>query len=126
MSDVLNFRLELPGLPKSLNRVGSRGGHMAFHREKKRLEGDLVIALLYAKVPKKLLTVDASAILYPPTAHKRDTGNYRTILEKALGDALQLGWLPDDSPDFYAFNDLEFGEKHKAPGLTVINLMVNT
>lgn len=119
------YRLELPGIPKSLNRVGSRGSHFAFHSEKKKWEGMLVTALLLAKVPKDLLTVDASAVLHPPTAHKRDTGNYRTMLEKALGDALQLGWLSDDSPDFYAFNDLTFGEKAAKPGLTIITLLVN-
>lgn len=123
--EPLIFQLELPGIPKSLNQVGSRGGHFAFHREKKHWEGMLFIALNQAKVPRGLLSVDASAVLHPPTAHRRDTGNYRTMLEKALGDALQLGWLADDGPDFYAFNDLTFGEKAKAPGLTIVTLRVN-
>lgn len=114
--------LELPGLPKSLNRVGSRGSHFAFHREKKAWEGMIVIALLEEKVPKNVDRVEAGATLYPPTAHRRDEGNYRTMLEKCLGDALQLGWLPDDDPGHFQFKELTFGEKRPKPGLTVIKL----
>lgn len=116
------FTLELPGIPKSLNKVGSRGSHFAFHREKKSWEGMITIALLEVKVPKGLERVEAKALLHPPTAHRRDEGNYRTMLEKALGDALQLGWIPDDDPDHFAFRELRFGEKAKKPGLTLITL----
>lgn len=117
--------IEIPGLPKSLNRVGSRGSAFAFHREKKRLENDLVTAMLVAKVPKGAHCVEATAVLYPPTAHKRDEGNFRTILEKALGDALQAGgWLPDDTPEHFTFGRLTFGEKRK-PALTVVELVVS-
>lgn len=116
------YTIEIPGIPKSLNEIGGRNHWAVFHREKKRLEGDLCIALMAAKVPKKLNRVEATAILYPPTRHKRDEGNFRSTLEKALGDALQLGWLPDDSPEFFTFGRLTFAEKRK-PASTVIELV---
>jgi hypothetical protein len=42
-----------------------------------------------------------------PSRIKHDQGNYRFMLEKALGDALQtVGVLQDDSWDFYSFGNL--------------------
>lgn len=118
------YELRIPGVPKSLNAVGSRGSRFAFHREKKTWEGMCMIALNESKVPRGLARVDATAVLHPPTSHKRDEGNFRTILEKALGDALQLGGhLADDSSDFFSFGRLSFAEKRK-PAETIITLEV--
>lgn len=120
------YQLSLPETPPSLNAVGSRGrSHWPYTKAKKKWEGMLFIALLEAKVPKGLLTVDASAVLRFSSKRRRDEGNYRMMLEKALGDILVTGgWLQDDTPDFYAFNRLEFGEKC-GDARTIINLMVN-
>jgi hypothetical protein len=120
------FNLKIPGLPASLNRVGSRGSHFAFYREKRKWEGMLQIALLEQRVPRRLNFVDASAILYPPTTHRRDAGNYRMMLEKALGDVLVSGgWIEDDTPDQFRFGDCEFGEKRPKPGETHITLRIS-
>lgn len=124
---LLIARLELPGIPKSLNAVGSRGSHFAFANEKKKWEGMIFIALNQAKVPRGLIYIEATAVLYPPTKHKRDEGNFRMMLEKALGDVLQVGgWLADDSTDQFRFGRLEFAETKPKPGLTVLMLECHT
>lgn len=109
-------RIDLPGIPKSLNAVGSRGSHHAWNREKKKWEGMIFIGLRQAKVPEGLVYVEATAVLHPPTKHKRDEGNFRAILEKALGDILQVGgWLVDDSDAEFRFGRLEFAGPEKPP-----------
>jgi hypothetical protein len=43
-----------------------------------------------------------------PDRIRRDQGNYRTTIEKFLGDALvEGGWLPDDDWGHYEFGNLE-------------------
>ena len=44
-----------------------------------------------------------------PTRVRRDQGNYRFILEKALGDALKEGgWLEDDNWALFEFGNLGY------------------
>lgn len=113
--------LRLPGTPPSFNKVGHSGNRWAWSREVKKWKGYCMIGLLEARVPKTLAFVRASAVCHFTTNRKRDEGNYRTILEKALGDALQLGWLDDDDPDHFEFGRVRFGEKSNPP-LTVVRL----
>jgi hypothetical protein len=121
-----NYELSLPDVPPSLNAVGSRGkSHWAYTNAKKKWEGMFFIALLEAKVPKDLLTVEAEAVLTFPAARRRDEGNYRMMLEKALGDILVTGgWICDDIPEFYAFNRLSFDDQ-LGPKHTLVKLTVN-
>ena len=119
------YRLEVPGIPKSLNRIGSRGSHFAWHREKRMWQDMLAIALRVAKVPTELAYAEATAVLYPAVRRRRDEGNYRAVLEKALGDALVAGgWLADDTPELFRFGRLVFGEVRGTP-LTVVTLDVS-
>jgi len=112
--------LHIPGTPPSLNRL-SHSHWTKFARFKKDWQGFIFIALLDAKVPKHLGSVKASAVLRFNQNRRRDEGNYRATLEKALGDALQLGWIPDDTPDHFQFTDLTFDEEKGKP-LTIIRL----
>jgi hypothetical protein len=69
---------------------------------------DCGTALLLDKVPRGLELVNASARLYFRQRRRRDEGNFRVILEKALGDALTGGgWLEDDTPEHYRFGAVE-------------------
>lgn len=108
-----NYELSLPDTPPSLNAVGSRGkSPWRFVNEKKKWEGLLGIGLMEAKVPRKLERVKATAVLTFPDKRKRDEGNFRVMLEKALGDILTKGgWLIDDDADRYSFGGLEFAEE---------------
>jgi hypothetical protein len=59
------------------------------------------------RVPKELKRVEATATLRFKQKRRRDEGNHRALLEKALGDVLQAGgWLKDDTPDLYRFGRL--------------------
>lgn len=117
------YTLEIPGTPPSVNQTAHAHWHR-YAREKAAWEGNCMIALLVAKVPKKLARVHATAELRFPTRRRRDEGNFRGMLEKALGDALQGGgWLEDDTPEFFTFGELVFSAE-RGDALTVMRLDV--
>lgn len=108
--------LDIPRTPKSFNAAGARDPR-GFHKAKTEWEFEL--ALLMRDPDKglpgwptgpQLQTVTASAVLTFAHKRKRDEGNFRVLLEKALGDALQGGkhwpdgkWIPDDTSEHYSF-----------------------
>jgi hypothetical protein len=115
--------------PASMNASpakGTRRAAMARHKAKRALQRDLHLLLQAENVPRPIPggRVRATAELLFPTARRRDEGNYRTALEKALGDALSpapskedlahgiepLRWLPDDTPDRFTFGAVTFGQ----------------
>lgn len=88
---------------------GYGGNHFVASKTKKAWEGLLFVALLEAKAPKPMPPLEATALLVVPTRHRRDEGNFRMVLEKSLGDVLhQMGYIPDDTPEWYRFAGLEF------------------
>lgn len=104
-------RVWLGETPPSLNRIAGRGSRHAFGSAKRRWQRDLGMLLLAERVPRGLQRVEASALITFPTRRRRDEGNYRALLEKALGDALVEGrWLPDDTPNHYRFGAVTFAE----------------
>lgn len=120
--------LDIPGTPPSFNVTAQ--AHWTKHRKAKRQWQEwLTIALLAEQVPQGILRVEATAALFFKQHRRRDEGNFRVILEKALGDALvgdvkawpEGRWLPDDVPDRYTFGELTL---HVAAGppRTLINL----
>jgi len=73
-------------------------------------------------VPRGLSCVNARATLQFKQRRRRDEGNFRVILEKALGDALvEGGWLKDDTAEQYRFGGLELSAPHPEP-LTIVRL----
>lgn len=65
--------------------------------------------LQVAGVPRGLGRVEASAVLTFTRRGRRDVVNFRTLLEKCLGDALvNGGWLDDDTPNEFSFGAVEF------------------
>lgn len=104
--------LSIPGTPPSYNdKAMARGAHWSEGRKVKRdWEANLSIALMERGVPRRVLRVEATALLLFATRARRDSGNFRVLLEKALGDCLTAGdWLPDDTPDRYEFGRVAFG-----------------
>lgn len=100
--------LSIPGTPKSFNQVGLHSHWTVGRAEKQRWEGWLAIALLEQRVPKRLKHVEATATLRFKQRRRRDSGNFRPLLEKALGDILvSNGYLPDDTSDLYRFGRVE-------------------
>ena len=102
--------VELGYLPPSFNVTGHAHWRRV-HAAKRTLQRDLEFVLLVDRVPRPIPGghVEASATLLVPDRRRRDEGNYRTPLEKALGDALvNGGWLPDDTPAHYRFGAVAF------------------
>lgn len=106
-------------VPPSLNQLGS-GNRFKFWRTKKRWQEILTAALTHAELPRGLGRVTVEGEFTFPTRHRRDEGNYRFFVEKALGDALTAGgWLPDDDSTRYSFGAVLFVHE---PGVREIRL----
>ena len=119
---MTDWTLTLGITPRSYN--GSRYQHWTTtRREHQTLSKHIMLALIEAQVPRKPVPrIEATAVLRFPTRRRRDTGNFRTPLEKALGDCLQeFGTLADDTPDQYEFGWLRFTES-TGPNQTLIYL----
>lgn len=105
--------LLIDSTPPSLNAIAGRGNRWAFSRAKRQWQSDLATLLMVRAVPRGLIRVEASAVLTFPTRRRRDEGNFRVLLEKALGDALvEGGWLPDDTPEHFTFGAVTFALGH--------------
>jgi hypothetical protein len=94
------------GAPESFN-VFASSGWSVYQQAKKRWASVLTLALRESGLPRDLdrIVVEGEATF--PDKAKRDQGNYRVIIEKALGDVLVSGgWLEDDSWDRYEFGNL--------------------
>lgn len=73
-------------------------------------------------LPRPLDAVKASGTATFPDVSDRDQGNYRVIVEKALGDALvKGGWLTSDDWTRYEFGDLSYAYE---PGVSQTVLVV--
>lgn len=107
--------------PPSLNRVGGHSSWRTWRRHKKAWEADLGSQLMYQQVPRGLTKVTAEARLTFPLQRRRDEGNFRALLEKALGDALVAGgWLADDTDEFFRFGAVRFAVERGASRTEVL------
>lgn len=105
------FTLSYPDTPPSFNAVGHTGSRWTWTRAKKDWQEAIEVMLLVEKVPRGLAHVEARAKLRFSTRRRRDAVNYRTLLEKCLGDALTNGkWLADDTAEYFHFGDVEFDQ----------------
>lgn len=97
------------GTPQSIRGFGSGANHFQYQTMKHKWQDRLSALLFDAAVPTGLAHVLAEGQVCFPDRRRRDQGNYRFILEKALGDALTEGlWLPDDDWDHYEFGRLRY------------------
>jgi hypothetical protein len=107
--------------PPSLNRVHSRHWS-AFRKEKQRWQRIWAGVLLLEGLPRPLETVFANASMRFPVRRPRDEGNFRWMLEKALGDALVEGrWLVDDTQERFSTGAVIF-ESEPGPHRTTLRL----
>lgn len=108
------------GYPPSLNALGD-GNRFAYRAMKTAWEERLVSLIERTDLPRPLARVTVEGLLTVPDRTRRDQGNFRVILEKALGDALVLGgWLEDDDWSRYSFGGLEFRYVKGESGLRLI------
>ena len=111
-------------LPQSFNRT-AHAHWSVVRRAKQQLQRDLELVMLGSPgLPRPIPggRVEVTATLIVPDRRRRDAGNFRTPLEKALGDALVNGrWLPDDTPEHYRFRGLAF---EVVPGVRATRLHI--
>jgi hypothetical protein len=94
------------GWPPSLNALGD-GNRFAYRAMKEAWEALFIELLTGADLSGNLDRVVAEGEITFPDLRRRDQGNHRFLLEKALGDALVAGgWLPDDDWARYEFGGL--------------------
>jgi hypothetical protein len=95
------------GPPPSLNVAGSGANHFAYQEAKKRWQSMLTELLDATDLPRPCASVHVEGLCCFPDRIRRDQGNFRYFIEKALGDALVAGgWLADDDWDHYEFGGL--------------------
>lgn len=112
------------GAPTSFQAATGSGNQFAYQAMKKAWQQLLAEQLDRSGLPRGLAHVLAEGQCTFPDRHRRDQGNHRFMLEKALGDALvdgsplpdrggrelgepvEGGWLADDSWEFYEFGGL--------------------
>lgn len=96
------------GEPPSFNVSAGRNPNV-YRAELDHWKALLFDLLSASELPRGCARILAEGEAVFPTAAKRDQGNFRVTLEKALGDALQEGgWLPDDSWSHYEFGNLTY------------------
>jgi hypothetical protein len=106
--------------PPSLNAIATRGNHWAVTNAKKKWQGIFEQLLMAYALPRGLDRVEALAFLRYPQKRRRDEGNMRWLLDKALGDALvNGGWLDDDTPEHFVFGRVFF-EPERGPKRTTV------
>jgi hypothetical protein len=114
------------GAPASFNVMasgeGANNAHV-FQNAKQTWQRFFVEALQKSGLPRGLEKVYVEGeITFPDHRDDRDQGNFRVIVEKALGDALQEGgWLKRDSWDHYEFGQLT---KREVSGESATRLML--
>jgi hypothetical protein len=106
LRDTPEVVIEIAQLPPSMNDIIGQGSRWRYTAEKKRWGKLLKQALLDAGLGScKRVLVEGQVTF--PSRIRHDQGNYRFMLEKALGDALQAaGVLADDDWDSYEFGGL--------------------
>ena len=121
MGERHRVSLAIPGTPPSLNQIGYHSHWSVGRKAKRDWEQWLQIALLEQRVPKGLSSVTAQATIRFKQRRRRDEGNHRVLIEKALGDVLvQGGWLSDDTPDLYRFGTVELLAPCEKPETIVV------
>lgn len=110
------------GPPPSLNVQGSGANHFAYQNAKKAWMERLTELLEGSDLPRGLAGVFVEGEATFPDRIRRDQGNFRYFVEKALGDALKAGqWIEDDDWERYEFGRLA---KRYEKGVASMRLMI--
>lgn len=121
MKDPAHF-----GAPESFNVLASGGGSgnaMVYANQKANWQAIFTRLLEASELPRGLEAVYVEGeITFPDHRDDRDQGNFRVVIEKALGDALEKGgWVKRDSWDHYEFGQLT---KRESPGESATRLVL--
>jgi hypothetical protein len=114
------------GAPPSYNALGGGRGTgaaaMVGANMKQQWQAIFREALAASALPKGLAKVLVEGTIVFPDRGRRDQGNFRVVIEKALGDALvDGGWIEDDDWAHYSFGGLEM---EVVPGVSATRLAI--
>ena len=112
--------IAIPDVPPSLNRWLSSHWRVK-HREKQVWQNRLHNECWRWKLPTDCARIEATVSFRFRTAHRRDTGNYSSTLEKCLGDALRPMFIADDDAPRFQMTSASI-ESERGADLTTITL----
>jgi hypothetical protein len=100
------------GAPPAFHKLGS-GDRRAYQAVKQQWQDVLTELLEESGLQRGLGRVMVEGEATFPEQLRRDQGNYRILIEKALGDTLVAGgWLEDDDWARYEFGNLAYRYEH--------------
>lgn len=113
--------LVIPRTPPTMNSNQIRSHWRGFHTEKKSWQEEIGQLLMLARLPRNGERAMAGARMRFPDVGRRDSGNFKGVVEKALGDALVAGrWIPDDDDKRFVFAGVEFESDRGANQTTIV------
>jgi hypothetical protein len=112
----VKIQLDIPDVPPSINKL-AHAHWRKWWKQKKAWQATLEMYLMSMGATRPLPSpVRVHGSLRFAVRRRRDEGNFRALLEKALGDALvNGGWIPDDTPEHFRFGKLSFEEETGQP-----------
>jgi hypothetical protein len=114
-----NLTFSYDDTPPSFNEVGHSGNRWNWTRAEKSWRETIETLMLSTGFPRDWDHIAVVVRLTFPTKRRRDVVNYRTLLEKATGDALVNGrWIPDDTPEHFFFERIHFEQQTGEPKTT--------
>jgi hypothetical protein len=105
------FVIDVTRVPPSMNDNAIRSHWRGFQKEKKSWQGEIEMLLMVERVKRGgyQRAVAGAFMQFAVRAARRDSGNYKGVVEKALGDALvNYGAIEDDDDKRYLFGGVEF------------------
>lgn len=110
--------IAIPATPPSLNTWLSRHWRVR-DRDKKRWQDELNMECRRWNLPYSE-RIEASVVFRFRDRRKRDTGNYSSVLEKCLGDALRPDFIADDDAQRFWMKRAEISPETGSPLTTII------
>jgi hypothetical protein len=131
--DWQKIEIELPRVPPSMNTNEIRSHWTGFQKAKKEWQDYFAVELMSLQARQHIRrgayqrAIAGGFLRFSLRASRRDTGNYKQLLEKALGDALTISeatprdkrFIPDDDNVRFYFGGVEF-EEERGPDRTRI------
>lgn len=116
--------IEIPRMPPSMNSNEIRSHWRGFQKHKKQWQEEIGVELAQVQKVKRgyfQRAIAGAFMRLPPRAFAQhpDRGNYSSLIDKALGDALvvslqmpaELRFIPDDDAKRYVWGGVEFEDE---------------
>lgn len=118
--------IEIGFAPPSMNTNELRSHWRGFDKAKQTWQDYCAVELMKLQARQRIKkdayqrAIAGAFIRFAARAARRDTGNYRGLVDKALGDAMVEGrFIPDDDAAHFYFGGVEF-DPERGPDRTLI------